>query len=93
MKDSAPIRKTPNALAKQLEGSVVILNPESGEYYSLDDVGARIWELLDGTRTTDDIVEVICAEYEAGETKVRADVESLLADLRAEKLIDVGPAE
>lgn len=73
---------------QQIDETLVLLNPLTGHYYTLNEVGARIWELLDGTRTQDEIVNVLSAEYEAADAEIRADVDDLLADLRDEELID-----
>ena len=61
--------------------SVVALNP----------VAARVWELLDGTRTADAIAAAICDEFEVTPDVALADVDELLRDLAGASLIQ--PAE
>lgn len=68
--------------------SLVLLDPSNGKYFALDDVGAQVWELCDGTRDIPAIVAAICAEYEAEPTQVEADVRELLAELETEGLVD-----
>ena len=93
MDSSKAIKQSEHALAQKVGETLVLLNPETGQYYTLNEVGSRIWELLDGTRTRDGIVAAICAEYDAGEAEIAADVDALLGDLEAEKLIDGAAAE
>jgi hypothetical protein len=74
-------------LTQQVSGTVVLLNPDNGEYYALDEVGSRIWELCDGTCRVADVVSVICGEYDAPPETIEADVLELVEDLIREKLL------
>ena len=55
--------------------------------YTLSPVGNRVWELLDGSATVDEIVSLICGEYEVDEPVARADIEDLLAALEEVSLV------
>ena len=55
--------------------------------HTLSPVAARIWQLMDGTRTTDEIVAAICDEYDVAEDVAAADAAELLASLRDAGLI------
>ena len=50
--------------------------------YVLNDVGARIWQLLDGERDLDDIVAVLADEYEVDRAEAEADLSAYLTELR-----------
>jgi hypothetical protein len=45
-----------------LAGEVVILNLQDGVYYGLNTVGARIWSLLNGPRSVEQIHAVLLEE-------------------------------
>jgi hypothetical protein len=81
-------RRVSYVLSQRVSQKLILLNSHSGAYYDLDGVGARIWELCDGSRTVADAVAVICTEYEADATTVEADVLELLHDLSRECLIE-----
>lgn len=55
--------------------------------YTLTPVAARIWALLDGTRSTEAIIQTICEEYDVGVDTARADLETLLSDLAEVSLV------
>lgn len=55
--------------------------------YTLSPVAARIWALLDGVKTTDAIVDEICAEYDVDRETVQADMAALIHDLAGVSLI------
>jgi pyrroloquinoline quinone biosynthesis protein D len=83
------VRRQDGVLAQEAHGRTVLLRLDDGGYYALDDVGAMIWELCDGTRAVGDIVAILCAEFDAPEATVRADVLEFIGDLRHERLLVV----
>jgi hypothetical protein len=75
------------ALSTSIPGEIVILDPESGQYFGLEGVGARAWALLEATATLADMVRTISAEYEVDAATCERDLRSLIADLRARGLV------
>jgi hypothetical protein len=55
--------------------------------YTLSPVAARIWSLLDGVRTADEVVDAIVAEYDADRDTVMADLAELVSDLAGVSLL------
>jgi hypothetical protein len=51
--------------------------------YTLNEVGARIWELIDGTRTVGDVRDIFCSEYDVTPETAAEDLDALLAELAA----------
>jgi hypothetical protein len=51
--------------------------------YSLNGVGAFVWEQLDQPASIDDLQTAVLADYEADPDAVAADVERFLAELTA----------
>lgn len=51
--------------------------------YTLNDVGARIWELLDSKGTMVDIVSAVTKEYGVEQPKAEADLADFLAQLES----------
>ena len=74
-------------LSQMASGSLVLLDVNGGNYYELNEVGARVWELCDGTRCVQEVVDVVRQEYSASPESVRADVLELLTDLKDESLL------
>ncbi len=83
------LRRRDGVLAQEAHGQTVLLRLEDGGYYAIDEVGARIWELCDGERDASEVVALLCAEFDAPETTIRADAHEFLADLRRERLLVV----
>lgn len=49
--------------------------------YTLNEVGARIWESIDGTRQVREIRDLIVAEFDVGGAQAEADLLTLLEQL------------
>ena len=88
-RDSRP-RRRDDVLTQVANDTVVLLTPDTGEYYTLNEVGGRIWELADGTRSVADIAATLAGEYEAPADVVETDALELLNDLVAERLLEEG---
>lgn len=74
-------------LWKELKGRVVVLNLESGKYYSLNSTGSLIWKsLLDGF-SFEEIVDIICSTYTIDTENARQDAESMINDFLTKKLL------
>lgn len=65
----------------------LLLNMRDGNYYSLNEVGGRIWSLCDGKHTVEQIVESLAAEYDATAEILTSDALDLLDELRNQQLI------
>ncbi|MBM4285375.1 MAG: PqqD family protein [Deltaproteobacteria bacterium] len=79
--------RSPDAAFRILGEEAVILHLRSGVYYSLDEVGAAIWSLLDGRRSLAEIVAAICQEYEVDAPTAAADLDEFIQDLLTEELV------
>ena len=73
--------------AKVLEGEAVIINLLNGTYYSLDKAGAVVWELAASGGTIGEIVGGVTSRFDVEATRAREDVERLVAELVAERLL------
>lgn len=80
-------RRREGLLAQRAADSRVVLDPASGQYYALDEVSGRIWDLCDGSRSVTAVVDVLAAEYDAPRAEIEADALAFLAELAGEGLI------
>jgi len=51
--------------------------------YTLSEVGARIWEQIDGRRTNAEILPLIVGEFEVSEEEAQKDLKGFLQQLSA----------
>ena len=81
------LRHRDRVLTQRAAGTMVLLDLEGGEYFALDEVSARVWELCDGERAVRAIVETIGAEYEAPQETIYEDVLAFLEEMLDEDLL------
>ena len=74
---------------QQLQDEAVLLNLDSGQYFGLDPVGTRIWNLLADGKILSEVVSVIVAEYEVDAARCEGDLLKLLGDLEEQGLVTV----
>jgi coenzyme PQQ synthesis protein D (PqqD) len=83
--DSRPVPRD-GVLVQEMADTRLLLDPETGKYFTLDEVGSRVWALCDG-RAASSIADALCAEYDAPASQIRGDVLELLEELASERLV------
>jgi hypothetical protein len=83
------LRRRERVLTQTAAGTLVLLDLDGGQYYRLDEVSARVWELCDGEHGLGGIVEAISAEYDAPVETIYEDVLEFLEEMVDEKLLVV----
>jgi coenzyme PQQ synthesis protein D (PqqD) len=76
-----------------LAGEAAILQLESGVYYTLNAVGARVWTLVQQPVRVEAVRDTLLAEYGVTSEQLEADLLDLLTRLAAERLIEVRAAD
>jgi len=74
-------------MARQVGEETVILQLESGTYYGLDPVGARIWQLIGDGRNLGEVCGAMLEEYEVEREQLEADVLELAGEMEAKGLV------
>ncbi|MBE9065715.1 PqqD family protein [Leptolyngbya cf. ectocarpi LEGE 11479] len=85
----AIISPMPEQISSELNGEVVILNLSSGVYYGLNEVGARIWELIQQPCQVHELHNVLLEEYDVPTDTCRQELLKLLLELKNACLIEV----
>jgi hypothetical protein len=87
----------PDVTHETIDNEAVIINLETGHYYSLQGSGAEIWTLLATHAPIDAIVLWLTRHYACAPSEAQRAADRLIAELLAEKLIvpahDTGTAE
>lgn len=78
-----------NVVARDVGGETVILDIEKGSYFSLDAVGARVWELIGQGLTLAAICDRIHAEFDVARDVAEQDLIELTTELAKEQLVRV----
>ena len=83
-----PLQNTDTAVRK-IEDAFYVMHPDTSELHNFNDVGARVWERVDGQRTVAEIAAVIAGEYEVELAVAETDILAFLDELLHKDLISV----
>lgn len=83
--------QSPHVIREQFDDEVVIVNLESGVYYSLDDVSAIIWTGLEHKKSVSEILTDVCATYTGELAEIETELGQFLQTLCIENLIKPEP--
>ncbi len=89
MDDGTVIALAGQVVGAELDGEFVMLDPDSGIYYGLNEVGTAVWRFLSSPRRLDEVVAHVCEGFDVTPERCRADVDRLLAELAARRLVRV----
>ncbi|HET7221134.1 MAG TPA: PqqD family protein [Vicinamibacterales bacterium] len=81
------LRLSPDVVFRNLDGEAVLLDLGSGTYFGLNEVGTRIWQMIESGHDTPAIVDAIAAEYAADPATIAVDVARLLDELQSRRLL------
>lgn len=85
----AKIKPSENVLFQEISGEYVLLNMESEKYFGLDEVGARVWQILSEDENPAKVLQQLEAEYDVDPQTLRNDVAKLIEEMKAEDLVSV----
>lgn len=88
--DDRLIKVAKDQVCCDLDGEAVILSVKTGKYYGLDEVGARIWDLIHKPMTTKELLSIILAEFEVEPVRCEQDIRHLLQNLSEAGLVEIG---
>jgi hypothetical protein len=84
---TARFDRTAGVLCTSQGDTTVVLDVRGGTYFTLNEVGGRIWQLLGEGTTVGGVVERLAAEYDVPLERLAADVNELIDRLLATRLI------
>jgi len=80
-------RRRERVLVQRAADQWILLDVENGQYYALDEVSGRIWELCDGSHSIAAMVEALRQDYDAPSAEIEQDVLAFLGEMTEEKLV------
>ena len=72
---------------REIQGESVLLHLDTGEYFGLNEVGTRVWQLLGASATLRDVLEGLRQEYEVETEQLEEDLLGLIAELAGKHLV------
>lgn len=86
---SVVARRSSRVAWREIDGEIVIISPEDSSVHELNETAGAFWRAADGKRDIAEIARSLAAAYEAPVDSVLADIEELVAELSAKRLLTV----
>lgn len=83
-------RRSDLSVARLGDETLAMMNADRDHYYGMDQVGARIWDILEQKQSVGDLCDTLVREYEVAPDKCLAEVLLFLTEAKKEDLIIVG---
>ena len=64
----------PQVAGRVIDGEAVVILSESNLVNVFNPVGSRVWELCDGSRTVEEVIDCIVTEYDVDRGRAQEDV-------------------
>ncbi|MDA8433393.1 MAG: pyrroloquinoline quinone biosynthesis peptide chaperone PqqD [Nitrospiraceae bacterium] len=83
--ESVP-RRSSKVVFRKIENEYILVpllstSEEAESIFNLNEIGAVIWEKVDGSKTIAGIIDELCKEYDADADTIREDVYAFVNDL------------
>jgi Coenzyme PQQ synthesis protein D (PqqD) len=83
------VRIHDDVLFQELQGEAVLLNLKTGVYLGLDQVGTRIWQLLQAEGALSRVLELMIEEYNVTQERCAKDLLDLVGQMEKQQLVEV----
>ena len=81
------ISLSPDVVSQKVSEETVLLDLESENYFGLDEVGTRIWQLIKETNELQSIFDTLLEEYDISEARLQLDLTTLLTEIEGLGLV------
>jgi hypothetical protein len=82
-----------DVVSRELDGELVLTSLSMGGFLRLDDVGRRIWTLIEQGHDVQGVVAALTDEFDVNAAECRADVEAFFTSLAERGLLNWRPPE
>ncbi len=85
----AIVSRNDEMMSAPVDREIVFLNRSTDSYIALDEVGRKIWDLLDRPRRIEELIGVLCSEFDGPRETIAADVVAFLQELDGEGIVRI----
>ena len=80
---------SPSVLTQKVSGEMVLLDTNSEQYLGLNEVGTRIWQLIQDEPDLNSVFEMLLEEYDVEADLLKNDLNQLIAEMNEAGLITI----
>ena len=86
------LRAIESVLIQEIQGEIMFLNMASESYFGLDQVGSRMFRVLNSAESIQSAYTTLLDEYDVDGDRLRADLDDLITKLLENGLIRIDAA-
>ncbi|MGE5493520.1 MAG: lasso peptide biosynthesis PqqD family chaperone [Actinomycetota bacterium] len=83
------VKQSSDPISADVDGELVMMSIERGNYYGLSGIGSRIWQLIETPVTVSALCDKLLQEYDVERSVCEVDVLEFLGKLAEQELIEV----
>ncbi len=87
------IQRSNKLVSSNMDGETVMMSIENGEYFGLNSVGSRMWELIENPIKVNTLIELLLDEFDVSREQCEAETMEFLNHLLEKKLLTIIPAK
>lgn len=87
--DESIVRKNIEIDDADLDGEKVMMNLDKGKYFSLNEVGSRIWTIISTSMSIKGITDILIKEYDVDYETCKVEVIKFIKKLYEDDLIEI----
>jgi len=86
---TSKVQRNLNMVTSNLDGEIVMMSVEHGEYFGLDEIGTRIWEFLEKPVIVEELITSLTNEFEVERQECEHDTLEFLEELLSKELVQL----
>jgi hypothetical protein len=79
-------------LSARVGDEIMMMSPQKGKYIGMNEVGARIWDLIEQPSDIASLCTALVQEFEVSPEACRTEVDSFLLELEKHGAVAIDPA-
>ncbi len=80
-------------VASDIDDEKVMMSVEKGQYYGLDPIGSRVWELIEKPVKVSELIDALLPKYDVDRETCERDVLAFLEELHKDGILQVEGSE
>jgi hypothetical protein len=74
-------------ISREIQGEMVLLNMENGDYFSLNSLGTEIYECISNGMQNEEIISFLLNKYDVGADVLKNDFEALISRMMEKNIL------
>lgn len=87
---NSKIARKSEIVTADMDGEIVMMHVETGNYFGLGNVGSVIWTMIENPLTVEEIITSLLDQYEIGKDQCEDEVLRFLNEMNTLNLLEVG---